>query len=436
MKKITLLTFLLIGSLVFSQELVTNGDFETGMATPWFGNAANVVDQGGNFLNEANVMTAVPGQPFQVNLSQNVDLINGVTYEMSFDAFTDSATGSRTIVAGLGQNAAPFSALVETLTITSTSQTFTFQFTINYGDGVGDRVIFDMAEETGFIFIDNVSVTEVMTTCNNGVQDGDETGVDCGGSVCEPCITLPGVPAPTPPARDAASVFSIFSNAYTNQPNVVFGAFNVGTQDITNIQVDSDDVTQVTLIQPDPQFLLVDWGTIVDNTSMTHFHMDYWIDTNLSTGLIANPAWSNHVGDSGETSSFGLTNPVSTFGDWVSIDVPLSTFDFGNNSNNQQRDALRQFVLTLAGADMGSRTIFLDNIYLHNNTTLSTNEFEIEQIQAFPNPTKGSWEINSINRTIESIEVFDILGKNVLSCLLYTSPSPRDRQKSRMPSSA
>ena len=26
--------------------------------------------------------------------------------------------------------------------------------------------------------------------------------------------------------------------------------------------------------------------------------------------------------------------------------------------------------------------------------------------------------------------------KNVISCLLYTSPSPRDRQKSRMPSSA
>ena len=27
-------------------------------------------------------------------------------------------------------------------------------------------------------------------------------------------------------------------------------------------------------------------------------------------------------------------------------------------------------------------------------------------------------------------------GDNSLSCLLYTSPSPRDRQKSRMPSSA
>ena len=30
----------------------------------------------------------------------------------------------------------------------------------------------------------------------------------------------------------------------------------------------------------------------------------------------------------------------------------------------------------------------------------------------------------------------NIVGTNFLTCLLYTSPSPRDRQKSRMPSSA
>ena len=33
-------------------------------------------------------------------------------------------------------------------------------------------------------------------------------------------------------------------------------------------------------------------------------------------------------------------------------------------------------------------------------------------------------------------EVFVQEGENVKICLLYTSPSPRDRQKSRMPSSA
>ena len=43
---------------------------------------------------------------------------------------------------------------------------------------------------------------------------------------------------------------------------------------------------------------------------------------------------------------------------------------------------------------------------------------------------------------IELGKVFKKLSKNknlrciIISCLLYTSPSPRDRQKSRMPSSA
>ena len=32
--------------------------------------------------------------------------------------------------------------------------------------------------------------------------------------------------------------------------------------------------------------------------------------------------------------------------------------------------------------------------------------------------------------------LMDTIGCGLLACLLYTSPSPRDRQKSRMPSSA
>ena len=43
-------------------------------------------------------------------------------------------------------------------------------------------------------------------------------------------------------------------------------------------------------------------------------------------------------------------------------------------------------------------------------------------------------EFNSIK---EQFEVVNIQAKRIhQSCLLYTSPSPRDRQKSRMPSSA
>ncbi|RKE98898.1 immunoglobulin-like domain-containing protein [Ichthyenterobacterium magnum] len=40
------------------------------------------------------------------------------------------------------------------------------------------------------IAIDNVSLSEpVAPTCNDGIQNGDETGVDCGGSSCTPCST-------------------------------------------------------------------------------------------------------------------------------------------------------------------------------------------------------------------------------------------------------
>ena len=37
-------------------------------------------------------------------------------------------------------------------------------------------------------------------------------------------------------------------------------------------------------------------------------------------------------------------------------------------------------------------------------------------------------------KTIENLD--DLITHDVETCLLYTSPSPRDRQKSRMPSSA
>ena len=71
--------------------------------------------------------------------------------------------------------------------------------------------------------------------------------------------------------------------------------------------------------------------------------------------------------------------------------------------------------------------------------------------------TKLAWEIKgarSVRNDIKIKEEFNfkrsakdilitsqlrtaiILNKNIKACLLYTSPSPRDRQKSRMPSSA
>jgi len=382
---------------MMAQNLLSNGDFEGGMVD-WIGNAFNVQTAGDNSFNFANVETA--GDAFAVNLSQVVEIVMGETYTLTFDAGTDDATGSRTMIAGIGLNEGPFTADIETVTLVSGDlQTFELTFVASFGLA-NSRVLFDMGADTGVIVIDNV------------VLEGPE-GMMGGGDV-------PTVAAPTPPMRDAASVFSVYSDAYTDQPNVTFGAFSVGTLDITEIDVAGDNVQQIGFVQPDSGFLLVDWAALVDNTALTHFHMDIWIDTDLSAGLVVNPIWSNHVGDMGETSSFGLTNPVSTFGEWISIDVPIADFDFGTTAGEQQRDALRQFIMTVAGADNGARTVFLDNLYLHDNTTTMGGGDVVELPVDFELPA-ATYDFGGFEGAVSSIEANpDVSGENTSATVLQT----------------
>lgn len=46
---------------------------------------------------------------------------------------------------------------------------------------------------------------------------------------------------------------------------------------------------------------------------------------------------------------------------------------------------------------------------------LSTNDFEIAGLSVYPNPAQDAWNIKTKNINMSSIEVFDILGKNIMS---------------------
>ena len=49
-------------------------------------------------------------------------------------------------------------------------------------------------------------------------------------------------------------------------------------------------------------------------------------------------------------------------------------------------------------------------------------------------PRQGNWKLKQIMQFSTYPTIYNLMSYN--DCLLYTSPSPRDRQKSRMPSSA
>ena len=423
MKKITFILCALISFLGWSQELVINGDFETGDTTGWVGNAANVVMQGSNYVNEANIGTA--GNPWDVNLSQVLSLTAGTTYTFSFEAWTDSATGTRTIIAGIGLNEDPWTAVTETANLTDMPQTFTYTMVAPV-TSANNRVLFDMGAAAGFVFLDNVSLMEAVPTCSDGIQNGDEEGIDCGGSNCPPCTNnnvIPDAAPPTPPARAEADVISIYGDAY----GTPIGLNNVpwdGTT-FTEENIAGNNVIKA-VIDPGAPFIGSDLGSVIDGSDMTYFHMDFWIANPHEAGQVFNPKWSNHTGGAGETDAGELTialgpTDVQT---WYSVDVPLANFNNVNGGGIANREALAQFLITAAGFSVNPE-VYVDNIYLHKNTTLSTESFELSSLKVFPNPSQRGWQI-STEATINSVDVYNITGTLLQSIKVNTADAKID----------
>jgi hypothetical protein len=137
-------------------ELLTNGDFSAG-AENWTNAEFNIES-----YYDVNVETA--GEVYSVNLSQVMTLKPATTYIVSF-LVRSGAT--RTIVAGLGLNADPYSASTVVVDVSSEWNKFDLEITTTTEDGTdfGDdnsRVLFDMGGEVGLVHIDDVSVKEKL----------------------------------------------------------------------------------------------------------------------------------------------------------------------------------------------------------------------------------------------------------------------------------
>ena len=82
----------------------------------------------------------------------------------------------------------------------------------------------------------------------------------------------------------------------------------------------------------------------------------------------------------------------------------------------------------------------IDELYIN-----SSSGTEVVKIKTFPCSKYETIKVTFVNKfgalqdfyfVLKSIESTNVKSEQYKRCLLYTSPSPRDRQKSRMPSSA
>jgi hypothetical protein len=144
---------------IFDAGLLVNGDFENG-SQGWIvgvddNSAAPVVSEDGNTFYEVNITNPDPNQPFLVNVSQKVEIVQGQNYVLTFDAWSDT---NRTLIAGIGLSGPPFSNDTQSVDLTDTPQPF--ELTLSSQDfGAPDaRVLFDSNGAAGLVRIDNVTL--------------------------------------------------------------------------------------------------------------------------------------------------------------------------------------------------------------------------------------------------------------------------------------
>ncbi len=196
-------------------------------------------------------------------------------------------------------------------------------------------------------------IPTVITATLNGVEVAGSLTINSLGDFTQ---------APMPTAN-ASDVVSIFSDAYTNQPVEYYNGYwapwqtTLGQNDIT---INGDNIIKYTELN----FVGIQFTQpTIDISQMTHFHIDMQVVKDLNPGDFV----TVKLQDIGSDDTFGTgddsageiqyTAPTLKTGEWISIDVPLSSFSGLSGKAN-----LAQVVFV---SDATVTDLLVDNIYFH-----------------------------------------------------------------------
>lgn len=440
MKKITLIIFMLISSTCFSQQQQYNLGFEP--STP-SGNISNWISfEGPNpALSIVNNPTPNGSNTSATTKVMKVDLVQGsacyaglinthgafgtwrfdtsipsnATVSVQVNKSFTGKVGIKFVTPGNGTviesttNEGLVSTVNQWITYTwnisslntaeqaSPNSNDQFVFFVDFTCGGPDR------STGGTILFDNVTwnankITDpALPTCTDGIQNGTETGIDCGGT-CAPCPAQePLIAAPTPPVRLASDVVSIFSNAYNNVNLSQLPADFSQQATFAPVQIGLNDTWKVTGCEF--LALVTNYETGINLSSMEKFHIDYWTPNAIPISLkIVNTV------NSPVTEGIAQFGPVVT-GSWKSVDLDMSAF-VGNLTDKTK---ITQILID----PISPSVLFIDNFYFYK-ASLANRNFEALKIQMYPNPANSNLTINS-KEAIDKISICNLLGQEVIS---------------------
>ncbi|RNC84252.1 MAG: T9SS C-terminal target domain-containing protein [Winogradskyella sp.] len=403
MKKITFLLILLVPLFGLSQ--VNLEDFEgavsqsTANGLGGFDVVTNPNPSGINTsANVGRIISSSAGDPWQqANLIMQDNLMD-LTSDLTVTVDVYSEGNTFNLLARVFDNlidTAPDATAAATYTDTDPDSWVTLTFTFNEmldgqatANGEYDQISFfpNWAGSGGnapnpiwnngtdfTLYIDNITAVAgqalPLETCNDGILNNGETEVDCGGPNCDACPVPPAAAAPDAPDRNAQDVVSIFSGEYTD---VVFsGIQTFGGGALTNITIDEpDDTRRVTADGAGGGIGYEFFGVPgLDLTDYDRLAFDVYIEGSLEPGqflklLLINCPNSDCAGIPPiET----LATVDAAVGDWLTLDLDISTFTNGTAA----RDEIRIVQIATAGGTSAFGPIYFDNFYFYSSSVVN-----------------------------------------------------------------
>ncbi|GGK14748.1 hypothetical protein GCM10007962_06240 [Yeosuana aromativorans] len=438
-----------VGVMNSQTDIAVNGGFETGDFTGWTqfisgtqniittnpsvgtycAELNNTVPASASLIKDANVGvgTAVANQDVTVTFdARGTTVDGGVAFAELFSELSGGGVSKSEILGG-----GPLALDVDPNVWKS------FSFTTTLGPDVSGGVTLQLSATTGgagtssaHLFYDNIKITLTAgpaPTCSDGIKNGDETGVDCGGTFCAPCTTItdPTVSAPAPTLPES-QVLSIFSETYPTNTvtNFNFLAFN-GAGTYTTVDIESNSNLSGKL--QDLTYYGAQWDavdlTVEESAGVPKYnyvHLDYYATTSTAFNFYLIDATAGIPGGNAAEPryAFATTGGDETIvqGEWKSVFIPLSHFaNYDTGTYSYDLTDIFQWKFD------GNGTLYFDNVYFSKDQALGIKDFAIAGLKVHPNPAKDNWTVSTKNIKMTSIQVFDILGKNVLSLRPNTS---------------
>jgi hypothetical protein len=240
----------------------------------------------------------------------------------------------------------------------------------------------------------------IAPTCTDGIQNGDETGIDCGGSCPNICLAQIDLPV-TFEGNTTNYAVTDFGNCISEK---VVDPTNIGNMVIKTIKPTSAPLWAGTTISTPSGF-----SSAIPFTAINRkMYVDVWSpDAGIPVRLkVEDPLDPTHscetqtnttIANGWQTMEFDFNNQASA----TAVFNPSYTFKMASIFFNFGTD----------GAAAGEKAYYFDNVSY--GAPLGVNEFETTKVRLYPNPATNSLTLSS-NTLIEKVAVYNILGQLVL----------------------